>query len=550
MSADTSSLFSWSHQASSGVTSVDVSADGSHILAGTLGKRVLCLDSTGTVLWSTKVGNQAWRVAFSADGQLAVAGTGSTRPWDMKGRGLYAFDGKGQLCWKQDLGASVWGLAMAPDGRTVAVGTSGREALLFDDKGHLLWRRETPGLGWWAWVWAAALSADGQTVAVGAANKSILVLNRDGKRLGEHRADADVFAVAVSADGHTVAAGSSDQQVYLLNGQGELLWCERLKDKVWTVALSANGQRLVVGAGEKEAHVRTFDRGGRPLWKRYVEGSVSRVAVSVGCEVVAVGTRTGHIHIFDGDGEPLYHDTAPKMIRDLAISTDVRTAVAASEDGRVYCLALPLQLPALRPPDEEPSPAKTEYHIYIEHASGLAIGDHAQVQQHFVAPAQTVQGSWETLIEQVTARLDALSAQLGQGVADLKRGQTALYRQVDQAYRDDLARILIAIQQGRMEQGEMQATLDALRRAMRVLVEQGLPTDAGLQSAIADLTETVESSLRLERKLELSLPLIPLFLDYKIELGVDSEIDLHALWDELRRRARRSKGHASDKRGA
>jgi hypothetical protein len=153
---------------------------------------------------------------------------------------------------------------------------------------------------------------------------------------------------------------------------------------------------------------------------------------------------------------------------------------------------------------------------------------------------------WETFIAQVVSRLDdlahgqaALSAQLGRGVDDLKRGQAALYRRVDRAYRDDLERILAAVHQGRMEQSEMQATLQALRRAMGAVMQRGLPMDAELRAAVADLTEAVESSLGLEQKLELSLPLIPTFLAYKLELAVDSETDLHDVWDELRERWRR-----------
>ena len=136
------------------------------------------------------------------------------------------------------------------------------------------------------------------------------------------------------------------------------------------------------------------------------------------------------------------------------------------------------------------------------------------------------------------ARLDALSAQLDRGVDDLKRGQAILYRQVDQACREDLARVLVAVQEGRLDQAEMQATFDALHRAMQSIMREGLPMDAELRAAVADLTEAVESHLGLERKLELALPLLPL-LTYKIELGVGSDLDLHDLRDELQARWRR-----------
>ncbi|MCP4544656.1 MAG: PQQ-binding-like beta-propeller repeat protein [Chloroflexi bacterium] len=253
-----------------------------------------------------------------------------------KGRGLYAFDGDGQLLWSHDLGASVWGLALAADGRTVAVGTDGRETLIFDDRGHLLWQRETSGIGWWAWVWTASLSVDGQTIAIGAADKTVTVLDRGGNMPGQHRADADVFVTTVSADGQTIAAGSSDQRVYLLDRQGNLLWSEKLEDKVWAVALPADGQRLIVGAGEKEGHVRTFDREGQPLWKRYVEGGISSVDISTGGDIIEVATRAGQICLFDGGGEPIHQHMAQKNVRNVAVSASGQVTAAVSEDGQVY----------------------------------------------------------------------------------------------------------------------------------------------------------------------------------------------------------------------
>jgi outer membrane protein assembly factor BamB len=390
---------SWAYDAGAAVASVAISASGDLILAGTLGKRVICLDQGGKERWSDEVGNQAWRAGLSADGRVAVVGSGSTRPWDRKGRGLYTFDRDGRLSWQRDLGASVWGLALAADGRTVAAGTDGHEVLVFDDKGRVLWKRTTPGFGWSAWVWAASLSADGQTVAIGSANKTMLVLDRGGNLLGQHRADADVFVVAVSADGQTVAAGSSDQQVYLLDRQGNLLWHRKLEDKVWAVALPADGNRLIVGAGEKEEHVRTFDRAGQPLWRRYVEGGISSVAASAQGEVIGVATRTGQVYFFDLDGEPIHHHVAGKNVRDVAVSADGRVAAAVSEDGRVYGFLFRRETPkvtrTLRPgKDSTEAPRTSSYYTYIERASGIAIGDGAQVigvgQSHADAPASTL----------------------------------------------------------------------------------------------------------------------------------------------------------------
>jgi hypothetical protein len=164
-------------------------------------------------------------------------------------------------------------------------------------------------------------------------------------------------------------------------------------------------------------------------------------------------------------------------------------------------------------------------------------------------PSDEAQSRQAGSLALVLSRLDelqrgqtALAEQLGLSVNDLKRGQGVLYRQMNQAYRDDLERILVAVRQGRVEHRDMQATLEALRQAMGVMLHRGLPMDAELRAVMADLTEAVESSLSLEQKLELSLPLFPPFLEYKIELAVDSETDLHAVWDELRERWRGLKG--------
>lgn len=353
----------WQYDAQNGVTAVSLSQDGTRVLAGTLGKTAVYLNSSGQLLWQRPVGNQAWRVGLSGDGETAVIGTGSTRFWDMKGRGLSCFNGDGTLRWQQDLEASIWGLAISVDGNTIAAGTSEKNLLLFDGQGHLLWRQVVPGLGWYAWVWSASLSADGQVIAAGAADKRIRVMQRSGERLTEHRTRADVFATAVSADGTVIGAGDSSGHVYCLDRKGHLLWEEGLADKVWSVALSANGQRLLVGAGEKEAHIRLYNQAGQFLWKRHVGGSVTNVGLSADGRRIVAGTRDGGIFIFDED-RVLHQARAGKIVRDVAISANGEWVTAGSEDGVVYGFHLPPTPPlpeefATETTDESPPEAKT-----------------------------------------------------------------------------------------------------------------------------------------------------------------------------------------------
>lgn len=330
------SIQPWRYQAGSGVAAVAISADGETVMAGTLGKTVLCLDGAGRPRWQTKVGNQAWRVELSAEGQTAVVGTGSTRPWDMSGRGLYSFAADGSLRWQIELKASVWGLALATDGQTVAVGTSGKQLLLFDGRGNPLWKENIPGLGWSGWVFGTALSSKGELVAAASGDKQVRLLDRTGHLLAAHRTGGDVYIVTVSADGQWVATGDTQGYVYWLDHQGRLLWQERLSDKIWAVVLSANGERLLVEAGDKEKHLHVYDRGGRLLWRRHVEGRINSLALSANGQHIVSGTRDGGIHIFDEAGEILYKTQADKLIREVAISATGEHVVAGSEDGFVY----------------------------------------------------------------------------------------------------------------------------------------------------------------------------------------------------------------------
>ncbi len=115
------------------------------------------------------------------------------------------------------------------------------------------------------------------------------------------------------------------------------------------------------------------------------------------------------------------------------------------------------------------------------------------------------------------------------GINDLKHGQAAIYRKIDRANRDSLEQIISLVQAGRIDQGEMTRTLDAIRRALRLMQSN----DAEIMAATQKAKEAVESDLGLEQKLELSLPIIPLFLQYKVELSVNSETDLDAIRQEV-----------------
>lgn len=156
--------------------------------------------------------------------------------------------------------------------------------------------------------------------------------------------------------------------------------------------------------------------------------------------------------------------------------------------------------------------------------ANVTFGDRTQIEQTSMPSPE------------IETRLDEIENTMQSGFSDLKRGQTAIYQRIDGAYREPLARILNEVRLGRIEQGEMTRTLDAIRRALRFIQLAEVDLKAELREAITGVASAVESNLSLQHKLELSLPIIPLFLDYKVELAAGSEVDLNEVKAEIGKR--------------
>ena len=147
-----------------------------------------------------------------------------------------------------------------------------------------------------------------------------------------------------------------------------------------------------------------------------------------------------------------------------------------------------------------------------------------------VNQAQTL--DTQTLTEEISEFKQAVLT----GIEDLKRGQTAIYKHITESNREPLARLIELVKMGRIEQGEMQQTLEAVRRILKLMQASNTSRETELKNELTEYQRAVNSQLGLQQKLELTLPLIPMFLDYKIELAAGSEMDLNALRVETARK--------------
>ena len=153
-----SSIPMWSNNTGSAVNSVDISSDGSYIVAGsTNNKTYLFHKFSSTPLWNYSLINNAKHVAISADGNYVVAASGQK---------VYFFNSTKPLnpyLWNCSVSDSVTSLAISYNGGNFVVGTYDNNTYYFNSTSP------TPE---WSYltqnsIKSVAISPNGYNIAVG-----------------------------------------------------------------------------------------------------------------------------------------------------------------------------------------------------------------------------------------------------------------------------------------------------------------------------------------------------------------------------------------------
>jgi len=232
----------WNYPVDGQVTSVDMSKDGTLVVAGTKSGTehgtIYFLAKNDTLLWSHTFDRDICCVAMSADGsrvlvggyQLVGGGVGTYGGAQSYENGqIYYFSNNGTLLWSYDFGVSpVMSIAMSPDGSIVGAGTD-NEILYFDEHGQVL-PNHSDGNIVWNHTGPSNLEKYSQnnTYTVhgewAAAGHTVKFFDKGGNLLWYY--DADITSsVAISSSGNYVAVGTGSLQdsnnVYFFNGAHE-----------------------------------------------------------------------------------------------------------------------------------------------------------------------------------------------------------------------------------------------------------------------------------------------------------------------------------------
>lgn len=119
------------------------------------------------------------------------------------------------------------------------------------------------------------------------------------------------------------------------------------------------------------------------------------------------------------------------------------------------------------------------------------------------------------------------------GQRSISQQLSAMTQNLSEEDRMILRRILVVLEQGKIEQARAFEMLNSIRRWAMQVQKEGLPADASLQAAINELGKKREGNVNVYQYLEASLPLIPGILTYKVEFGSEHKARLQEIWDEV-----------------
>ena len=249
----------WTHTADDWVETVDVSADGKYMVAGT------AWDDTGVYLFNVTSGEELWnhstsdfvnQVAISAEGDYIVAG----------GDDLYLYErSSGTPKWTSVNDGDIECVDISADGEYLVGGGYDNTVYLYDkDSANPIWSYQFTGS---EDVYTVAISADGEYIFAGSGNGNVYLFDKDNRNPVWNREIGMVISVDISANGSYLTAVNQSGVVFLFGRDSSTpLWSYAMGQYGDEVAISDDGAYLA--AGSRDNYVYAFGRdSSTPLWE-------------------------------------------------------------------------------------------------------------------------------------------------------------------------------------------------------------------------------------------------------------------------------------------
>lgn len=169
--------------------------------------------------------------------------------------------------------------------------------------------------------------------------------------------------------------------------------------------------------------------------------------------------------------------------------------------------------------------------INIRNSKGINLGNQNEIHQIF-SSRESIGDEEILLIKSLFQKLESrlISLETTLDVESLKNYLSTILR----GLKDLDKNVLQALHDDKVNTEFMQESLQAISTFTSELKSKQLSNESELSTTVSRLEGVLESELGLTGKFELTLPIIPFFLNYKTELSLSARARLEEVFDKLK----------------
>jgi len=319
VSAGNPATLLWTFEKQTNFVDTEISPGGDYIIAGGVNSGLYLLNSNGKTIWEKKLPSAVNGVDIAENAQICAAAT-------RKGV-LYVYNSEGEYLWSKQAGNEIYDVSVSKTGEYISAGSDNGYLYLFTRAGDLVW----------------------------------------SKRPGGNTYGGDICSVSMSENGEYISAGKRLFGIYMYRISGDMVWYRQTSEQVNDVAISPDGRYAgICGSGGTTI---IYQISGDETERKTNLQPVNSLSISLDGRFFATGGEDYYARLFRRNNSEILSYRTSANVRGLSLSPEGTRMAIASNDGRIYFLALPVTDPVMPEPPQPCIPVREPTGILSIHSS-------------------------------------------------------------------------------------------------------------------------------------------------------------------------------------